>query len=211
MSKLPRRPDLDRLRALEPDIIELPAGTELHRIHFRGGKHPTLWNTVRFFGPTNARFDHHQPDEDGEGQMQERGVAYTAPLAITCLAEVFQGPPRVINRDRGKPWLVAFQLQSPVSLLDLTGKFALRAGASMKLMTGPKSYSQNWSRGFYEVYAEIHGLYYPSSLTNEPIIALNERAKPVFPPTPSFNRALSDPALLTPLRNAARELSYGLL
>jgi hypothetical protein len=211
MSKLPRRPDLDRLRALEPDIIELPVGTELHQIYFRGGKHPTLWHALRYFGPTNARFDHHQPDEDGEGQMQERGVAYYAPLAITCLAEVFQGPPRLINRERGKPWLVAFPLQSPVSLIDLTGKFALRAGASMKLMTGPKSYSQNWSRGFYDVYAEIHGLYYPSSLTNEPTIALNERAKPVFPPTPSFNRPLSDPALLTPLRNAARKIHYGLL
>jgi hypothetical protein len=117
----------------------------------------------------------------------------------------------VIRRDRDKPWLVAFRLQFPVSLLNLTGKFALRVEASMKLMTGPKSTSQNWARGFYEVYSEIHGLYYPSSLTNEPTIALNERATAVFPPTPSFNRALNDPALLTPLRNVARDLNYGLL
>ena len=211
MSKLPRHPDLQRLRSLEPDIIELPAGTELFRIYFRGGRHPTLWNALRFVGPTSARFDHHEPNEVGEGQMQERGVAYYAPSAVTCLAEGFQGPPRVIHRERHNPWLVAFRLQLPVSLLNLTGKFALRALASMKLMTGPKSTSQNWSRGFYDVYTEIHGLYYPSSMTNEPTIALNERAALVFPPTPGFNRALNDPALLTPLRNAARELNYGLL
>ena len=145
--------------------------------------------------------------------MQERGVAYYAPLAITCFAEVFQGPPRIIRRQRDNPWLVTFQLQSPVALLDLTGKLALRAGASMKLMSGPKLYSRSWSRGFYDVYAEIQGFYYPSSLTNEPTITLNERADPaeVFPPTPSFHRALSDPALLTPLRNAASQLNYGLL
>ena len=145
--------------------------------------------------------------------MQGRGVAYYAPQAITCLAEVFQGPPRVIRRHRDSPWLVTFELQSPVALLDLTKTFALRAGASMKLMSGPKSYSQNWSRGFYDMYVDVHGLYFPSSLTNEPTIALNERADAnvVFPSTPSFHRALSDPALLTPLRNAARELNYGLL
>jgi len=213
MPKLPRQPDLERLRALEPEVKILPAGSELHRIYFRGSNHPTLWNAIRYFGPTSSRFDHHEPDEDGHGQMQARGVAYFATHAITSLAEVFQGPPRSIRRHRDNPWLVTFELQSPVVLLDLTGKFALRAGASMKLMSGPKAYSQNWSRGFYDVYTQIHGLHYPSSLTNEPAIALNERTRnaKVYPATPSFHRALSDPVLLTPLRNAARDLSYGLV
>lgn len=212
MSKLPRQPDLDRLRELEPELFELPAGTELYRIYFRGGNHPTRWNALRYFGPTNARFDHHEPNDRGDAQRQARGIAYYAPQAITCLAEVFQGPPRIIRRHRDDPWLVAFELQSPLTLLDLRQGFALRAGASMKLMSGPKSFSRNWARGFYDTYARVDGLYYPSSLTNEPAIVLNERAAAnVFPSTPSFHRALSDPALLTPLRNAARELGYGLL
>ena len=212
MAKLPRRPDLERLRSLESAVIELPARTELHRIYFRGGSHATLWNAFRYFGPTNARFDHHEPDKTGGAGIREAGVASCAASAMTCIAEVFQGPPRVIQRHRNNPWLVTFELHSAVTLLDLTGKFPLRAGASMKLMSGPKSYAQNWSRDFYEVYTEIEGLYYPSSLTNEPTIVLNERARGhVFPPTPSFHRSLSDPVMLTPLRNAARELSYGLI
>ena len=148
MSKLPRRPDLTRLRALKPEILTLRAGTRLFRIYFRSGKHPTRWNRLRFFGPASARFDHHKPNSKGEAQLQSRGVAYYAPLAQTCLAEVFQGPPRVIRRDRNSPWLVAFESQSSVDLLDLTTKFALRAGASMKLVSGPKSDSRALGPGF---------------------------------------------------------------
>lgn len=144
--------------------------------------------------------------------MQERGVSYCAVSAMTCIAEVFQGPPRLIQRHRNNPWLVTFELRTAVTLLDLTGKFPLRAGASMKLVSGPKTYAQNWSRGFYDVYTDLEGLYFPSSLTNGPTVVLNERAQDeVFPPTPSFHRALSDPVMLTPLRNAARELGYGLI
>lgn len=212
MAKLPRQPDLDRLRALEPRLITLRKGTELHRIYFRGADHPTHWNAFRYFGPTSSRFDHHVPDERGEAQIQNRGIMYLAVQALTCLAEVFQAS-RTIHRARSSPWLVSFELQSDVVLLDLTGKFPVQADASMKLMSGPTSYTQNWARGFYDIYAEIEGLYYPSSITNEPAVALNERAShnKVIPSTPSFHRALSDPVLLTPLRNAARELGYDLV
>ncbi len=213
MAKLPRQPNLGRLRALEPAVITLPAGTEVHRIYFRGGAHPTRWNALRYFGPTSGRFDHHLPDDKGRGQIQERGITYVAADILTCLAEVFQGALRTIGRTRGSPWLVSFLLAADVRLLDLTGTFALRAGASMKLMSRPVSYAQNWARGFYEVYTDIYGFYYPSSMTNRPAVALNERVDllEVFPRTPTFHRALSDPLLLTPLRNAARDLSYGLV
>ena len=213
MAKLPRQPDLDRLRALEPAVVILPAGTELHRVYFRGGSHPTRWNALRYFGPTSGRFDHHLPDDKGRGQIQERGITYVAADTLTCLAELFQGALRTIGRTRRSPWLVSFPLAAEVRLLDLTETFALRAGASMKLMSGPVSYAQNWARGFYEVYTDVHGLYYPSSMTNRQAVAFNERvdALVVFPRTPTFHRALSDPLLLTPLRNAARELNYGLV
>ncbi len=83
----------------------------------------------------------------------------------------------------------------------------------MKLTTGPTSHSRNWARGFYDAYPEIEGLSYPSSMTNEPVIALNDRADrvAVLPATPMFNRALNDPILLTPLRNAAEDLGYDLI
>ena len=83
----------------------------------------------------------------------------------------------------------------------------------MKLVSGATRYAQNWSRGFYDCYPEIQGLYYPGSLTNWPVAALYERAlRPTpFPTSPSVHRALDDPLLIEPLRNACRTLGYDLL
>lgn len=63
---------------------------------------------------------------------------------------------------------------------------------------------------FYECYEGIHGLYYPSSLTNRPVIALYERALSVnpFPDTPALHRELSSPLLIEPLREACQEIGY---
>ena len=213
MAKLPREPDSSRLRELTASTRQVPAGTRLARVYFRDGPHPTRWNAFRYFGPTESRFDHHEANALGEGVVRERGIMYIGLNAITCLAEVFQHPGRTINRSRRSPWLVIFELQSQLSLLDLSGRFTLRAGASMKLATGPTSYSRNWARGFYDAYPQIEGLWYPSSMTNEPVIALNERADriSVLPATPMFHRALNDPILLTPLRNSAEDHGYDLI
>ena len=80
----------------------------------------------------------------------------------------------------------------------------------MKLVSGPPVFAQNWSRAFYECYEDIHGLHYPSSLTNRPVIALYERALSVnpFPETPDLHRDLSSPLLIEPLRDACREIGY---
>lgn len=213
MAKLPLLPNLDRLGQLKPALIQLAAGTEVARIYFRGGPHPTHWNALRYFGPTSSRFDHHLLDENGRSQIQERGVIYLATNALSCFAEVFQYPARTIHRRYNDPWLVVFALQATLTLLDLRGRFSIRAGASMKLVSGPTAVSRNWARDFYDCYPTIQGFYYPSSMTNQAAIVLNERAEKsgVFPPTPQFHRALNDPVLLTPLRNAAADLGYDLI
>ena len=74
----------------------------------------------------------------------------------------------------------------------------------MKRMSGPPISTQNGPKAIYDCYGGIHGLTYPSSLTNHPVIALYERALDVkpFPVTPRFHCALDDPFLLEPLRNA---------
>ena len=187
----------------------MPRGSVVHRVYRRGGAYPTLWNTFRFFGPTSARFDHQLSDEGGGRSEQKRGVLYAATDIVTALAEAFQQG-RTVNRTANRPWLVSFALSGELRLLELTGTFPVSVGASMKLASGPTLYSQNWSRGFYERYLAIHGLYYHGSLTNRPVMALYERALDagVFPPTPSVHRSLDDPLLIEPLRNACRTIGY---
>lgn len=210
MAKVPRQPSLDVLRALELAVQELPVGTRLWRLYFRGGRHPVRWSEYRHVGPLSGRFDHHLADDRGKPSLQERCVLYTARHPWTCLAEAYQAT-RAINRDHKQPWLVAFDLARPVPLLDLTGRFPTQSGASMGLMTGPRSVARRWAQGYYEVYERAQGLLYPSSMhANEPAVALNDRAEAakVLPAVPAFHRALADPALLTVLRNAARALGY---
>ncbi len=148
MAQVPRRPSSQRLQELEPELKTLPSGSRVWRVYFRGGQHPTTWSSFRYVGPTQGRFDHHLPGQGGQLIEQEHGVLYAALEIDTCLAEVFQKTRR-IDRARGEPWLVAFDLDAPVVLLDLTGSFVTRAGASMGLMTGPRSVGRNWARGFF--------------------------------------------------------------
>ena len=84
----------------------------------------------------------------------------------------------------------------------------------MGLMTGPRSVSRAWARSFHDSYPGIGGLYYPSSMhANRPAMVLTERAADggVMPESPSLHRSIGDPAVLSVLRNAARELGYALL
>ncbi len=207
MAKVPKNPDLALLRQLAPDTTSIKKGTELWRIYFRGGKHPTRWNEFRHVGPVDARFDHHELDKL---TSKKRAVLYAAANPLTCLAEVFQKQ-RVIKRSQSDGWLVGFEMAEDTAILDLTGGFPTRAGASMGLMTGARSVSRNWARGFYIAYPKLHGLRYPSSMyANAPAIVFNDRAANhgVLPEQPAFHRALTDPSLITFLKNAAHDLGY---
>ena len=210
MPKVPRRPSSELLESLIPEIRTVPAGSVIWRIYFRGGLHPTRWKDFRYVGPIDARFDHHVGSDP---TRQDRAVLYGAGDPITCLAEVFQKT-RVMNRWHKEPWLVGFETNEPVRLLDLTGTFPTRAGASMGLMTGPRSVSRAWARGFHDSCPEHDGFYFPSSMhANRPSMVLNERAREagVMPDRTGFHRSLGDPAILSILRNAANGLGYALL
>ena len=210
MPKVPRKPSAELLDSLDPEIRAVPAGSVLWRIYFRGGLHPVNWKDFRYVGPVDARFDHHVGHEP---TTQDRAVMYGAEDPTTCLAEVFQKT-RVMNRWHRDPWLVGFETKNAMRLLDLTGTFPTRAGASMGLMTGPRSVSRTWARAFHDSWPEIEGLYYPSSMhANRPAMVLSERAREagVMPNQASFHRSLGDPAILGILRNAAHALGYALL
>ena len=212
MAKLPREPDPDRLRGTKPSLKAIASGRRLHRVYRRGGDHPTLWNAFRHYGPL-SRFDHHLVDNRSAPSLQERGILYAAADVPTAVAEFFQRNRRRVNRTRHQPWLVSFTLASEVRLLNLTDSFCLRAGASGKLVSGPFAHAQNWSRGFYDAYPEIHGLYYLSSLTNRPAVALYERANDpaLFPAHTRFHRALADPVMHKALVTIVEDIGYGLV
>jgi RES domain-containing protein len=211
VSKLPHHPDIAQLRRIEPTQRLVDTRQLWHRIYRRGGQHPTQWNALRFFGPTDARFDHHLPDDSGNGQEQPRGILYLASDVPTCLAEVYQANREVDTNDRD-PWLVSFRLSAPLAVLDLTDTFPVQAGASMKLISGPRAYARNWARGLYEAYSNIDGLYFLSSMTNRPVLALFERAtkKGPIPNTPLFHRNLDSPLLLIPIQEACKDIGYRL-
>ena len=213
MSKFPDAPDAETLRRIRPVVHTLEPGAVLTRIYFAGGEYPGRWNGFRHFGPTASRFDPHLPDEHGHPVVQARGVMYAAvgPEAVpTCLAEVFQAR-RLIDPTDGSPALVSFELATTLELLDLTGRFPTRLGASTAIHSGARPKARRWARAFYDAYPTLHGILYCSSMWgNAPAVALFERAASALPDDPVLHRALSDPALQRVLAVAAAECGYEL-
>lgn len=206
MAKFPDPPPRRQLAARLPAEVErLRRGTLLWRLYPRGGDHPVAWDSFRHWGPAaNARFDHHTEP----ARTQARGILYAGVRVYTCVAEVFQDT-RTIERSRKQPWLVGFELAREVSLLDLTGRWPTRAGASMALSTGRRDRARAWSRRIYEDYPAVDGLRYPSSMDgNQPAVALYERARDALGSRPLFHRALADPALNAALAKAAMSFGY---
>ena len=192
---------------VRPELKIFAQGTILWRIYNRGGSHPVTWNRFRYWGPVvTARFDHHLIPAG----PPTRGTIYGALRVYTCFAEVFQDT-RTIERSRNRPWLVGLELTRPVSLLDLTGTWPTRAGASMAISSGRRDRARAWSIRIYEDYPTVEGLYYPSSMDgNRPSVALYERAKKAIPTRPRFHRAVADPALNAAVLRAALLFGYGI-
>jgi hypothetical protein len=197
---------------LVPVTQTLAAGSSLARVYFTRSPHALAWNAFRHVGPLNSRWDHHRPDANGEAILQKRGIYYAASDAKTCLAEVFQATRR-IDRAYQAPWLVIFKTAEPLRLLDLTGDFATRMGASMAIHSGNRGRARGWARDLYDAFPESQGILYAASMQGgAPAVALNERAlrQPIFAPHPEFHRALADDVLLDPLKHAAQALGYAL-
>jgi hypothetical protein len=207
MAKLPYPPQPAVLRGIAPAWFQVSAGTLLWRIYFRAGAHPGVWNAFREFGPIrSARFDHHPLPP----RVQDRRILYGATEIQTCLAEVFQEG-RHVDRAFREPWLVGFEVTRDLRLLDLSGVWPTRAGASMNINSGPRDRARAWSACIHEAYPAAEGLWYASSMhANRPAVALYERAQDALPGRPTAHRALADPILLVPLQRAAADLGYAL-
>lgn len=202
MAKPGKPPAVEAVRELDPPLVNLHAGTDrLVRIYYASGPHAVAWNSLRAWGPAaNARFDHHLHDDAGKPHAQSRKILYAAKRGITCIAEVFQAT-RVVNRVDNDPYLCVFSPTRNLSLLDLTGRFATRMGASLAIHSGPRHRAREWARALYGAF-DHDGLLYLSSMDpGAPAIALNDRAEDAMPDAPLSNRPLSD-ALLTDVIDA---------
>ena len=205
--KLPTPPLPDQLAAIPPDWRVVPAGTTLFRVYGRAGPHPGTWNNFRFYGPLNSRFDPHELPRS----TQQRGVLYGASHPAAALAEFFQTR-RTINMRHRQPWLVGFALSREVCLLDLTGVWPTRAGASMTIANEPRPRARAWARVIYAAYSAAEGLWYGSSMhANTPCAALFERAQGSIPLFPGYHRALEDETLRAFLTNVAAHLNFRLI
>lgn len=204
---LPPPPPVVRLRQIGPEVHVLPAGADVWRVYFRGGRHPAAWSAFRRYGPSGARFDHQDPPP---AVHPVKAIQYGADQGPTCLAEVFQDT-RVIDRRRDDPFLAAYQLTQDVPLLDVTGAWPTRAGASMAIATGNRTRAREWSRAIYDAYPQLAGIRYGSSMNgNRPAFAFYERAQAALPQAPLLNLPLSDPGLAALLSRAAARFGYRL-
>ena len=205
---LPHPPSIADLRKIGPEVHVLPRGAVVWRVYYRAGSHPSNWDTFRSYGPTGARFDHHnEPAAVHAG----RAILYGADSGPTCLAEVYQDT-RVIDRGRNQPALAAFQLVQDLSLLDVTGAWPTRAGASMAISTGSRKRARVWSRAIYGAFPQLAGIRYGSSMdANRPAFAFYERARGALPGTSLLDLSLSAPGLAVLVARSARRLGYRLV
>lgn len=202
MAKFPWPPPVDDLRRIPPERHTLRTGSPVVRVYARGGRYPSRWNDFRYAGPIpSARFDHHVPGD-------RRGVLYGATSIRTCVAEVFQGT-RVIDRVADDRCLTAFRTTRAIRLLDLTGDWPTRAGASQAIASGLRNRAQAWARTIYDAYPALDGLWYPSSMHGgHPAVVLFERAADALPTDPELDVPLTHAGLLPDLTRAANALGY---
>jgi len=212
MPKFPNPPGAAALARLEPVIRTIRAGSRVARVYYSRSRHALRWDEFRLFGPLNSRWDHHLPDPVGTPVTQARSIYYAATDAKTCLAEFFQHTRR-IDRAAQSPWLVVFELAQSLDLIDLTGDFATRMGASMEIHSGARARARRWACDLYEAFPTADGILYASSMNGgEPALAVSDRAerRGMFPTHPLLHRALADDVLLDTLKDAADRLGYAL-
>ena len=140
-------------------------------------------------------------------------MVYAATDIPTVFAEVFQRTGKRIDRGRRDPWLVASRCARPLSLLDLTDTWPVRAGASMKLLTDSVRVTQRWSIVFHKIYPTVDGVGYRSSLTGRRCVALYERAEDTLGggARVELHRAPADATMHRAIVTVADEIGYSLI
>lgn len=179
----------------------------LWRVHRTSGEHVVPWNRLRHWGPSAlSRFDPHQLPP----HQQQAGVSYTALDIPTALAEVFQRS-RYVDSRRGHPYVTAWSPVRALTLLDLTGDWPLRNGASYTLNTGRRDHCRAWARAIGQALPDLDGLWHHSAMTGSALVTLFVGSTDSFPTHPALSLPLGDPGLRPWLMAACDRIGYGLL
>lgn len=215
MASFPLPPPAPRLLEVteEHDVVAVAGFTALARIYRAAGDHPVGWSQFREHGPVaTARFDPHPPAPGGEvHRVKAAAVLYAATALQTCVAEAFQAT-RVIDRTTNRPHLAIWRPARTLRLLDLSGTWPTRAGASQAIASGPRDRARAWARAIRTAYPDLDGLWYPSAMNaGEPAICLWAPARDSMPRSPWSNLPLDAPSLQLPLGRIAAAIGYRLL
>ena len=176
----------------------------LWRIHRTVGPHRQTWNEMRTYGPlASKRWDARPPPV---GEHSANAVSYTANEVATTFAEAFQAR-RSITLS-GAQALAGWAPTRPLQLLDLTGTWLLRNGASASLAGTRKDACRGWARAIRQTRPDIDGLYVPSTMTGRPMVVLYSPSSNSFPPAPRLARQLNHPGLSGVVVEVADELGW---
>ncbi|WP_020673793.1 RES family NAD+ phosphorylase [Amycolatopsis nigrescens] len=196
------------------DIVAVHPGTRLVRIFTAHGNHPQQWNSFRYTGPLpHGRFDQHRPARGGKPVTDRgNGVLYFGLSVRTSVAEVYQTTSTVDRTTRG-PRLVVVRPTRTLRLLDLSGLWPTRVGASQEISSGPKRITQAWARAIRSAFGDLDGLWYRSSMdSGDPALCLwDPPAGSALPVAPDVLLQLDHPGLDVPLGRVCEELNYVLL
>ena len=196
-------PPPDPPRRLSPEHVLVPEGTWLFRIFDPASRHRPGPLTFRYLGP-GARFDHHR----GTGGVEDRGIYY-AGLTLDCaVVEAFD----IGVVQPGTKHLARVRPSRELTLLDLRGRAAMRAGTVAAIASADHRLSQQWARYVYETpatYGDVDGIFYASAHNGDDAAALFERADGALDCPPGHDAPLTDPAVLTAVRRSA--LAHGLV
>lgn len=205
--KLPAPPDPAMLAIAGSDIRMLPAGTPLWRLHGTTGTHALGWDKLRHFGPTSGRFDPHPLPRTDHHRFS---VTYTALDAASPFAEVFQGT-RVIDRYADGRYLTGWLTTRPLRLLNLTGDWPVRSGASYAINTGRHDRCREWAHAIHEHPPQVDGLFHHSAMVGTPLTTLFTPSADSFPAAPIFSRPIAEPSLAVMVSSLAERFGYRLV
>lgn len=189
----------------EGDILHLDQ--RMARIAFGAGPYPLPWGSLRTWGPhPRCRWDPH-PLPAGEHPCS--GVLYTGEDLATCVAEVFADT-RIVDVHSDAPYLLVWQPTRALRLLDMTGTWALRNGASASLDSAPRSTCRAWARAIATARPDLDGLRVRSTMTGRPMTVLFAPARDAFPELPQASAPLADATIHALLAHMVASIGYAL-